>query len=87
VLSRGVTRGFSCLLRKITMATGTVKWFDSAKGFGFIEPEDGSKDAFVHISAVERAGLSGLREGQKVTFDLQPGKNGKSAAENLTAED
>ncbi|MGY8994217.1 MAG: cold-shock protein [Rhodospirillales bacterium] len=69
------------------MATGTVKWFDSAKGFGFIEPEDGSKDAFVHISAVERAGLSGLREGQKVTFDLQPGKNGKSAAENLTAED
>ena len=50
------------------MATGTVKWFDSAKGFGFIEPEDGSKDAFVHISAVERAGLSGLREGQKVTL-------------------
>ena len=74
-------------VKEITMATGTVKWFDSAKGFGFIEPEDGSKDAFVHISAVERAGLNGLREGQKVTFDLQPGKNGKSAAENLTVED
>lgn len=69
------------------MATGTVKWFDSAKGFGFIEPEDGSKDAFVHISAVERAGLNGLREGQKVTYDLQPGKNGKSAAENLVVDD
>ena len=69
------------------MATGTVKWFDPVKGYGFIQPEDGSKDAFVHISAVERAGLSGLREGQKVTYDLVPGRNGKSAAENLVAED
>ena len=69
------------------MATGTVKWFDSAKGFGFIEPNDGSKDAFVHISAVERAGLSSLREGQKVTYELQPGRNGKSSAENLSVED
>lgn len=69
------------------MATGTVKWFNTMKGFGFIEPSDGSKDAFVHISAVERAGLSGLREGQKVTYDLQPGKNGKSSAENLTVMD
>jgi cold shock protein len=66
------------------MATGTVKWFDPAKGFGFIEPEDGSKDAFVHISAVERAGLSSLREGQKVSYELQPGQNGKSSAENLS---
>ena len=66
------------------MATGTVKWFNAAKGFGFIEPEDGSKDAFVHISAVERAGLSTLREGQKVTYELQPGQNGKSSAENLS---
>ena len=66
------------------MATGTVKWFNPAKGFGFIEPDGGGEDAFVHISAVERAGLSTLQEGQKVNFDLQPGKNGKSSAENLT---
>ncbi len=66
------------------MANGTVKWFNSAKGFGFIEQEDGSKDAFVHISAVERSGLSNLTEGQKVTFDLVAGRDGKMAAENLT---
>ena len=65
------------------MATGTVKWFNSAKGYGFIQPDDGSKDVFVHISAVERAGLSGLNEGQKVSFDLQAGRDGKSSAENL----
>jgi len=65
------------------MTTGTVKFFNAAKGFGFIEPEDGSQDAFVHISAVERAGLSTLNEGQKVSYDLQPGKNGKSSAEDL----
>ncbi len=65
------------------MATGTVKWFNPAKGFGFIEPEDGSNDAFVHISAVERAGLGSLSEGQKISYDLQPGQNGKSSAENL----
>ena len=65
------------------MATGTVKWFNPTKGFGFIEPEDGSKDAFVHISAVERAGLGTLNEGQKISYDLVPGQNGKSAAENL----
>ena len=69
------------------MATGTVKWFNPAKGFGFIEPEDGSKDAFVHISAVERAGLSSLREGQKVTYELQRGQNGKTSAENLSVAD
>ncbi len=66
------------------MATGTVKWFDAAKGYGFIEPEDGSKDAFVHISAVERAGLSTLSEGQKVSYEIQPGQQGKSSAENLS---
>jgi CspA family cold shock protein len=66
------------------MATGTVKWFNSAKGYGFIAPEDGSKDAFVHISAVERAGLSSLSEGQKVSYELQPGQGGKSSAENLS---
>ncbi|NKB50491.1 MAG: cold-shock protein [Alphaproteobacteria bacterium] len=65
------------------MTTGTVKWFNATKGYGFIEPEDGSKDAFVHISAVERAGLTTLNEGQKVSFELQAGQNGKSSAENL----
>jgi cold shock protein len=65
------------------MASGTVKWFNSQKGFGFITPEGGSKDVFVHISAVERAGLQGLNEGQRVQYDLVPGKNGKSSAENL----
>ena len=66
------------------MTTGTVKWFNPAKGFGFIEPDGGGEDAFVHISAVERAGLSTLQEGQKVNFEIQPGRNGKSSAENLT---
>jgi CspA family cold shock protein len=69
------------------MTTGTVKFFNFAKGFGFIEPEDGSKDAFVHISAVERAGLNSLSEGQKVSYELQPGKNGKSSAENISVVD
>ncbi len=69
------------------MATGTVKWFDPIKGYGFIQPSDGSRDAFVHISAVERAGLKGLREGQEIEYDLVPGRNGKSSAENLTVLD
>jgi len=66
------------------MTTGTVKFFNMDRGYGFIEPEDGSKDAFVHISAVERAGLSSLSEGQKVSYEVQPGRDGKSAAENLS---
>jgi CspA family cold shock protein len=70
------------------MTTGTVKWFNLQKGFGFIAPEDGSKDAFVHISAVERAGMSNLREGQKVSFELVADrKTGKAAAENLQSLD
>ena len=69
------------------MPSGTVKWFNPVKGFGCIQPDDGSKDAFVHISAVEAAGLSGLREGQKVEYELVPGRNGKSSAENLIAGD
>jgi CspA family cold shock protein len=69
------------------MATGTVKWFNPTKGFGFIEPEDGSKDAFVHISAVERAGLSTLGEGQKVSYEIVAGQNGKASAENLSIVD
>ena len=66
------------------MTTGTVKWFNPTKGFGFIETEDGGNDAFVHISAVERAGLSTLNEGQKISYELQAGQNGKSSAENLS---
>ncbi len=69
------------------MANGTVKWFNPVKGYGFIQPDDGSKDAFVHISAVEHAGLDTLREGQKVSYDIVPGQNGKSSAENLVTED
>ena len=68
------------------MATGTIKWFNHVKGYGFIRPEDGSKDVFVHISAVERAGLSTLNEGQKVSFELTAGRNGKMAAESLTLD-
>ena len=67
------------------MATGTVKFFNSTKGFGFIQPDDGSKDVFVHISAVERAGLGSLSEKQRVSFDLEQGKNGKTSAVNLKA--
>ncbi len=66
------------------MTQGTVKWFNPAKGFGFIQPNDGGNDAFVHISAVERAGLATLNEGQQVEYELQRGQNGKSSAENLT---
>ena len=66
-------------------ATGTVKWFNDQKGYGFIAPANGGPDVFVHISAVERAGLSGLAEGQQIEFETEIGKNGKSAAINLKA--
>jgi CspA family cold shock protein len=69
------------------MSVGTVKWFNPTKGFGFIEPENGGKDAFVHISAVQKAGMDTLREGQKVEFELVPGDGGRSSAENLVALD
>jgi len=65
------------------MPKGTVKWFNNQKGYGFIAPEDGSGDAFVHISAVQQAGMHGLDEGQTIEFDLIEGRNGKYAAENL----
>ena len=67
-----------------TMASGTVKWFNATKGFGFIQPDNGGKDVFVHISAVERAGLNGLNEGQKITYDVV-NERGKDAAANLKA--
>jgi CspA family cold shock protein len=73
-----------CALEK-KMTTGTVKWFNGQKGFGFIQPDDGGNDVFVHISAVERAGLAGLAEGQKVNFELKTDKmRGKVSAENLS---
>ncbi|WP_224813743.1 cold-shock protein [Hasllibacter sp. MH4015] len=65
------------------MANGTVKWFNSTKGFGFIAPETGGKDVFVHISAVERSGLTGLADNQKVTYDLEAGRDGRESAVNL----
>ncbi len=65
------------------MTIGTVKWFNVNKGFGFITPDEGGQDAFVHITAVERAGISSLNEGQRVEYEVQPGRDGKSAAENL----
>ncbi|HMF78020.1 MAG TPA: cold-shock protein [Bryobacteraceae bacterium] len=67
------------------MATGTVKWFNSTKGFGFIQPDDGSTDVFVHISAVERAGLRGLNDGQKISYELvQDKRSGKTSADQLS---
>ena len=65
------------------MAIGTVKWFNAQKGYGFIQPQDGSRDVFVHVSAVERSDLSSLQEGQKLSFDLERGQQGKSSAVNL----
>jgi cold shock protein len=70
-------------MKESAMISGTVKFYNSTKGFGFIQPDDGSKDAFVHVSAIERAGLSGLGEGQKVTYDLESGRDGKLSATNL----
>ncbi|MBW9087711.1 cold-shock protein [Rhizobium wenxiniae] len=69
------------------MNTGTVKWFNSTKGYGFIQPDNGGQDVFVHVSAVERAGLRGLNDGQKVSFEIvQDKRSGKSSADNLRAE-
>jgi cold shock protein len=65
------------------MSIGTVKWFNAIKGYGFIQPEDGSKDVFVHISAVEQSGIGTLQEGQKLSFDLERGQQGKTSAINL----
>jgi CspA family cold shock protein len=65
------------------MATGTVKWFNPSKGYGFIQPEDGGKDVFVHISALERAGIKTVREGQRLEFELAPGRDGRTAAEEI----
>lgn len=68
---------------ELTMATGTVKWFNTTKGFGFIAPEDGGNDVFVHISAVEQSGLTGLADNQKVSYEMQAGRDGRESAVNL----
>ena len=66
------------------MSNGTVKWFNATKGYGFIQPEDGAQDVFVHISALQNSGISDLQDGQKVSYDLETGKNGKTSAVNLS---
>src|ERR1700745_1577169 len=73
-------------LKERTMASGTVKWFNAQKGYGFIQPDDGSKDVFVHISAVERPGVSPLKENQKLSYELERGQQGKTSAVNLQTE-
>ena len=90
-MSRGRNRRFAITIlsrhdtKDLTMINGTVKFFNATKGFGFIQPDDGSKDAFVHISAVERAGASSLGEGQKVSYDLETGRDGRASAVNIQA--
>jgi CspA family cold shock protein len=84
-MRREIVCGATPALEEI-MSTGTVKWFNHTKGYGFLEPSDNSADVFVHISAVEQAGLSGLQEGQKVTYDVESGRNGKSSAVNLRVD-
>jgi len=69
------------------MIDGTVKWYNATKGYGFIEPENGGKDAFVHSSALEKAGIGALNDGQKVSYDLVAGNNGKEAADNIQLRD
>jgi cold shock protein len=80
---RGRSPGVPTHRRGDALQTGTVKWFNATKGFGFIQPDNGGPDAFVHISAVERAGLDNLREGERIQYELVRGKTGKSSAEGL----
>ena len=79
-------RRASCEREATTMATGTVKWFNATKGYGFIAPDDGGKDIFLHISALERAGLRSVQEGQKLSFEMARGRDGRTSAENVRAD-
>lgn len=84
MVRRRHSRDYDCELKKdIAMTEGTVKFFNTTKGFGFISPDNGGKDSFVHISAVQKAGLTSLVEGQKVTFDEETGRDGRKSATNL----
>ncbi len=83
----GAHADIATVVKEDEMASGTVKWFNPTKGYGFIQPDDGSKDAFVHISAVQKSGLASLEEGQKVSYELVEGRGGKMAAENLSLEE
>lgn len=87
ILRRALAHRFlNVAMKGFIMTTGTVKWFNSTKGFGFIQPDDGSTDVFVHISAVERAGMGSLNEGQKITYDIvRDRKSGKNSADGLRA--
>jgi CspA family cold shock protein len=78
-------RGESFIVEEKYMAIGTVKWFNATKGYGFIQPEDGKADVFLHISAVERAGMQSVGEGQKLSYELETGRNGKTSAVNIRA--
>jgi CspA family cold shock protein len=80
-----IERGQRFVMRRTTMTIGTVKWFNAQKGYGFIQPEDGTKDVFVHVSAVERSGIGNLIEGQRISFELERGNQGKVSAVNLRA--
>jgi len=86
-MDRAPARSHGFVTEGVVTTNGTVKWFDAYRGYEFIQPEDGSKDAFVHVTAAEQAGLSTLRKGQKVSYEFTTGKNGESAASNLAVND
>jgi CspA family cold shock protein len=84
-MRRAILPETTSAIEEISMPSGTVKWFNGTKGYGFIQPDDGGNDIFVHISAVEQAGMHSLNEGQKLSYELETGRNGKTAAANLQA--
>jgi CspA family cold shock protein len=83
LIRRATSHGGTCYANGISMSNGTIKWFNTTKGYGFIQPEDGTSDVFVHISDVQRAGITELKEGAKISYDVQRGQQGKVSACNL----